>query len=349
MQYAFTLLADSDPIIRENTKNILLQENLVDFAMDSLIKIQPVIDNRGELIRACRLPCMDTVGIQINDRNAVEQITNEYGTFVDHFNIQYYCSERRKRFSKLFGINETVFIRAMDSLTLGVRKKVEVNLVGISNEEQGLYNAENKLHSLQPLQLLMALIPYSPKGSRDLVETLIGYLKVTIGIKSTTAVEEEECKDIELMVHRIDILTNLIIAHGKNEVTNLWIEQIQDFILACSSKSAKLRESLYCEMENSFYYHSQYADIPIISEDQIVALQELRDLSQESILEVVKSGKTEKIALIDSKNDQWNGSMDSNVFLMLILERYLKKMDNFVHTCFGRIRVILYNYYQFAR
>ena len=64
---------------------------------------------------------------------------------------------------------------------------------------------------------------------------------------------------------------------------------------------------------HSFYFQNQFADIPIISDEQISALQTLRDSTQEAILDVVKSGKTEKIKLIENRNDQWKEEVDTEV------------------------------------
>lgn len=116
------------------------------------------------------------------------------------------------------------------------------------------------------------------------------------------------------MAHKIDLLSNMLIAHGiKGEFVASWLNRLQTFIKTCCTVAAKLRESLYYDLEKSFYFCNQFADIPIISEEQLIALQELRDLSQEAILDVVKSGKTEKIGLIDNKNDQWSNEVDSEV------------------------------------
>jgi hypothetical protein len=103
------------------------------------------------------------------------------------------------------------------------------------------------------------------------------------------------------------------------------MERLQKYLTHCYTTTIKLRSSLYFDLEKSFYFENQFADIPIISDEQISALQSLRDSTQEAILDVVKSGKTEKIKLIDNKNDQWNGEVDTEVsYSRFILERPVK-------------------------
>lgn len=114
------------------------------------------------------------------------------------------------------------------------------------------------------------------------------------------------------MAHKIDVLSNMLVAYGgKTEQVGAWLTRLEEYITNCCSIAEKLRQQLYFDIEHSFYYCNEFNDIPIISEEQIKVLQELRDLSQEAIFDVVKSGKTDKVNLIDNKNDQWDGEADS--------------------------------------
>jgi hypothetical protein len=305
----FRFLADSDPAIREAARNMIIEDNLLDFAMAELDKIRPEIGKRDELLTSCKLPCMDTVGILINHRTIQDGTSHDNTAFADPFNIQFYRSDRRRKFSDLYGINESTFAKATELLTLGVRKKIQVLVMGLSLEEQALYFSESKLHALRPMQILQVLIPFVPVVAEGIVNELLVNLEDTINSKNDG---DEESKDVEYMAHKLDVLSNLILAHGiKSDNVPKWLGRLRKFIETCCSTSNKLRESLYHELEHSFYFCSQYADIPLLSEEQINDIQELRDLAQEAILDIVKSGKTEKMTLIENRNDQWDGAVDS--------------------------------------
>ena len=104
-----------------------------------------------------------------------------------------------------------------------------------------------------------------------------------------------------------------MVAYGatRPDLTEGWLTRIQNFISASMLLTSKLRNSLYADLEKAFFYQNQFADIPLISEEQILVLQELREVTQEAILDIVKSGKTEKVKLIDNRNDQWDGEIDN--------------------------------------
>lgn len=122
---------------------------------------------------------------------------------------------------------------------------------------------------------------------------------------------ENSERDLEVQGTKIAVLSNLLIAHGRSEIVDGWLSRIERFLIAASQACTKIRNSLYFDLEKSFYYQNQFADIPIVSDEQITALQDLRDQTQEAILDVIKSGKTEKVKLIDNRNDQWNEQVDA--------------------------------------
>ena len=154
---------------------------------------------------------------------------------------------------------------------------------------------------------------------------------LVIDIKKLKDVDEE-AKDLEMMILKIDLLSNFMIAYGTSrpDLTVGWLERIKAFITNATGLVGQLRNTLYQNMEKAFYFHNQYTDIPLISDEQIQALQDLRDMTQEAILDVVKSGKTEKVKLIDNRNDQWDQDADDqsdylrtlNFVLLHILSGY---------------------------
>jgi hypothetical protein len=276
----------------------------------------PEVDQRGWLMETCRLPCIETVGIQINQKPTIDTIGVDINKIADPFNIRYYKSNLRKKYTQYYGINESNFQKLTQPLTINILKKIEIELSGISEIEQSSYFEKNKFRNLQPLLVLQAVIPHGSLIAEKMVNELLSKIEDTVNPSQVEEGEEDEdAWDVEVMAHKIDVLTNLLIGHGKKgDFIPDWLNRLENYVKNCCSIAVKLRQTLYFDMENSFYYCNQFSDIPIISEEQIIALQKLRDLSQEAIFDVVKSGKTEKADLIENKNDQWDGEADSEVY-----------------------------------
>jgi hypothetical protein len=149
--------------------------------------------------------------------------------------------------------------------------------------------------------MLQAMIPHAPGVAETLVMEHLAAIEHAV--HPTNSVKDDD-EDLAVLAHKIDVLLHLMIAHGAHsEMIEAWLDRMQAFITTWCAQAAGLRESLYFEMEKTFYNHNLFVDVPIISEEQIAALQTLREMSQEAILEVVKSGKTEKVGLVDSKNE----------------------------------------------
>ena len=124
---------------------MIFDDNLADFATTEFEKIIPEQGQRGWLLETGRLPCMDMVGIHMNYREMTDHPIDDFGAFSDPFNIQYNRSDIRKKFSGFYGFSESVFIKKMEILTLGVRKHVELMLLGLKENEQNHYFPPNKV------------------------------------------------------------------------------------------------------------------------------------------------------------------------------------------------------------
>lgn len=70
---------------------------------------------------------------------------------------------------------------------------------------------------------------------------------------------------------------------------------------------------LYAKMESSFFYFNEYCDIPIVSEEQYIAQQNFQKSTQEATLEIVKSGRTEKLVGIEERRNALNEEIDELV------------------------------------
>ncbi|KAJ3318939.1 hypothetical protein HDV06_006928 [Boothiomyces sp. JEL0866] len=326
MSFLFYFLADCNYKIRETAKNIILEDSLIDFALADVRKLSPVIGPRDSILELATLPCMGQVAIQVNTASTKEEENQEFDANADPFNVKYFKSKKRIDATQRYGMNEALFANAMEPVTQSILDFVEKKILnGVSSTVQPLNEEElEALKKIRPLSILKVLVKFSPMIAERIVSEILYNLEEVANIvphaEGKTDLQIEEDKDVGMMSIKISLLSNLLVAFGtEGEYVQSWIQRLQNIISVCCNVSAKLRESLYFDMEQSFYFANQFADIPIISDEQIAAIQELRDLSQEAILDVVKSGKTEKVDLIDNKNDQWNGEVDSESDYLRIL------------------------------
>ncbi|KAJ3000336.1 hypothetical protein HDV02_006143 [Globomyces sp. JEL0801] len=326
--YLLRYLADSNEKIRDAARDVLISEDLVSNIRPDLLALPVETGRRAQLLQSGRLHTMDLVGIQINQGEQKETSQPEsstaylpwvFGTSAteDPFNIRFFHSDLRQRYSKLYGVNELQYTRFMEPLTTGVIYEVNQRLNSCSPGNESHDHENELLKNVKPLSILEVLIKHSPSIAVNLIQNLLENIEAVAKINKTSSKgtfneDEEDNSDVGIMTHIIDLMWNLMIAYGfKGDMVTNWLKRLREFLSVSSSTSEKLRETLYYDLEKSFYFQNQFIDIPIISDEQIAALQELRDLSQEAILDVVKSGKTEKVGLIDNKNDQWNGEVDS--------------------------------------
>jgi uncharacterized protein Yka (UPF0111/DUF47 family) len=47
-----------------------------------------------------------------------------------------------------------------------------------------------------------------------------------------------------------------------------YIERLQSLISSCNEKADNIRESLYEDLESTFYFFNEYVDVPVVSEEQ---------------------------------------------------------------------------------
>lgn len=81
--------------------------------------------------------------------------------------------------------------------------------------------------------------------------------------------DDEGFLDIENLIHRVHVISNLLLAYnGKERSIPPWIQQLQDLILFCNGEAKIIRENFYVEVEDNFVYYNELVDIPIVSEDQ---------------------------------------------------------------------------------
>jgi hypothetical protein len=159
---------------------MVIDDSLVDFALANLNKLNPLKKKRGLLTSQCKLPCMKSVGIQINNPQLKETVVQDDCFSSDPFNIKYYRSDRRKKYSKMFGLDEAEFEQISQPLTMSIFKKIEIELSGITEQEQATYFVESKLRTIQPLLVLKACIPFEPEVAEQMISDILKKVEESI-------------------------------------------------------------------------------------------------------------------------------------------------------------------------
>ncbi len=72
---------------------------------------------------------------------------------------------------------------------------------------------------------------------------------------------------------------------------------------------------MFRDVENSLFFFSEYVDMPAVNDEQYDALEALKQASQEATLELVKSGKSDKMAKFEAKKMDLDETIDTQVLL----------------------------------
>jgi hypothetical protein len=95
-----------------------------------------------------------------------------------------------------------------------------------------------------------------------------------------------------------------------------WQSQTLEIIDLALQKSDQIRQLAFQKLEKSFFFfdHSKLGDIPITSDEQALGLEEFNAKIQEATLDVLKLGKTEKLALLDKQKDNTGKVVEMQVY-----------------------------------
>ncbi|KAJ1562766.1 hypothetical protein HK096_003736 [Nowakowskiella sp. JEL0078] len=148
-----------------------------------------------------------------------------------------------------------------------------------------------------------------PGVAVELIDKLLAELESGISEQQD---DEEEQPDVVLQTHIMGVLSNLIFAlDGSSDKIPNFIDRLQNLILVCNNFAQQLRERLYSDLENSLFFFNEYVDVPVISEEQYDALEAFKKFSQEATMEVVNSGKTDKLNSLQEKRHELDVNIDS--------------------------------------
>ncbi|KAL2913671.1 hypothetical protein HK105_206831 [Polyrhizophydium stewartii] len=331
MWFVFHYLADSNPEIRRVAREVIAQSKMIEFAYPTLMRNAPKTGRRAELLGSCRLPAMETLGMTLSAASAQQQPTGEDGVkhLDDPFNAKYYASERRAKFTRIYGIPEATFSKLSAPATTGVLASIEARASNTVTVPPEVMAKLQWLLKLEPITILHDLIGLYPSVASDLIESLLSNIENGTKTRGQMGSGDlldaaptnqtgpshgvlDEDTDVEAATHKIDVLSNLLVAHdGIGSKMPAWIKRFQGVIKFCSDTARSIRESLFLDIERSLYFYNEFVDIPIVSDEQFDSVERHRASAQEATLEIVKSGRTEKLSGMESRRSEMNEAVDT--------------------------------------
>ncbi|KAJ3128551.1 hypothetical protein HK100_009127 [Physocladia obscura] len=317
MGFGMTFLADSNPEIRSKSRQILIISGLLDFAISSLKNAKSYVGTRrGALLETGKLPSLNKLGVSLasDDENsfklAVPLAKN------DPFNVKYYTSDRRKKLTNRYGLDETKFTRTCVPVTPSILEVVEESVRAFHQAVLGAMEHYQWMFSIDTTSLLHECMKEFPEVAEQVINSHLTQIESSVGIKNSDNDEEFNevvAIDVENEIHVLEVFSNLLIAYDgiKSENSVKYIKRLQNFVTSCNEKAEEIRESLYSELESSFYFFNEFIDVPIVSEEQYEALEFLKAENQKATLEAVKSGTTERLTALDMKKVAMDDMLES--------------------------------------
>ncbi|KAJ3352902.1 hypothetical protein HDU83_007559 [Entophlyctis luteolus] len=325
MTFVMLFLADSsaEVIVQVATSNVLKRQaqirskarqtfvyaGIFDFAIPSLKNKTNAGAKRSALLETGKLPSVIKGGLT----SASDSSETDYDVPTvplpakDPYNAKYYGSDRRRKFTSAYGLSEAHFSRASAEVTLSVLEQAEESVRPFQEPSASAASKYQWMLSIESPTLLHECMKQFPQIAEQVLDA---HIVQTEGVIESTSVETKADSaesatsgDIENETHIIDVLANLLIAYdGVNtEKTAEYLERLRIFIASCNGTSDSLREGLFQQLEDSFYFFNEFLDVPITSEEQFVALEALKEERQKATLEAVKSGITERLSALDMK------------------------------------------------
>ncbi|OAJ41162.1 hypothetical protein BDEG_24803 [Batrachochytrium dendrobatidis JEL423] len=301
---------DSDPSanVRKASHEAIALGRMIEFAYAILQRNSATVKEnalKSELLATCKLSTLNSTP-EAPSANAAPIIEREAVRIEsDPFNSKYYGSERRMRFSKMYGLNESQMVKMSTAASQGVISSIEARVLNTAVTSPETLLKLQWLLKLDPILILHDLIGLHSNIATDIVESLLADIekgsKFRLALSSgeltdpepleslaTSTASAEDDTDIEVATHRIDVLSNLFIAYeGVGTKYLEWIKRFQETLMFCNECADSLRETLFDSIE-------QY-----------------RAAAQEATLDIIKSGKIDKMSGIESKRSEMNESMDT--------------------------------------
>ncbi|KAI8611201.1 armadillo-type protein [Chytriomyces sp. MP71] len=318
MNFGCTFLADSDPEVRSRAKQVLILGGLLDFAVVSLKNVKlSAGSRRGSLLESCKLPSLSKIGVTSSLASAESHVLEIPVKDLDAFNANYYASDRRKKLTSRYGLDESKFARTSAPVTMSVLEVVEARVLSFHKPSVQIMEKYRWMLNIDSTTILHECLKQYPSVADEVIAAYLTQTEVAIGIKQEDDDEPgevvESAPDVENEIHILDVFSNLLIAYdGINaDASANYLDRMRKFILACNEKATIIRERLYQELENTFYFFNEFIDVPVVSDEQYEALEALKAENQKATLEAVKSGVTDRLSALDMKKVEMDEMLEN--------------------------------------
>ncbi|KAJ3242402.1 hypothetical protein HDU78_001407 [Chytriomyces hyalinus] len=320
MNFGCTFLADSNAEVRSKSKQVLVLSGMLDFASASLKNAKSFAGTqRGRLLETCKLPSISKIGVTTA---STTENSNELSVPLpdkDPFNTKYYASDRRKKFTTRYGLDEAKFARNSLPVTPSILETVEESTSAFHQPSAQILSKYQWMLNMDNTTLLHECMKQYPEVAEQVILMHLAQTELLMGIKHATDDDdlndsvEEAAPDVENEIHILDVFSNLLIAYdGINmEATEGYARRLEEFINTCNEKAMTIREKLYSELESTFYFFNEFVDVPIVSDEQYEALEALKAENQKATLEAVKSGTTDRLSALDMKKVEMDEMLES--------------------------------------
>lgn len=304
------LLADSCTEIRQKTKSILFIDGWLEFLNAQVIRNikTPSAMRRHGLIDSLKLPSVELFGgsgrkLMIAETEGIP-MTNS-----DPFNINYYRSERRKKFTNRYGVPEKLFAKYNNDTAPSLIEAIKAKIYKFSHSKWNT-GVCPELMSYDTITILIEFVRKFRIITEELIDGFLQQIELVVGIGNGD--KEDPEVDTEGDIHLISVVGTLVLAYdGIGDHTASYISRIQKIISTCDNKAKEIRESLYTDLESSFFFFNDFLDIPIVSEEQYASICAHKQAAQEAAMELVKLGRSEKLSVHDAQKNEMNEALDS--------------------------------------
>ncbi|KAJ3338804.1 hypothetical protein HDU93_009026 [Gonapodya sp. JEL0774] len=338
----FKILLTNAKRIQTKAKDLVVEEGLMDFLLEDTQRQSKVSNAKTsqqspagtyEFLQGASSIARFPSTMMLHSSGTVEDATivvplNDS----DPLNVQYYSSDRRRKFTKLFGLSESQFQTHTTKTMTPVLQVIEEKVSNVEELRPDVVKARESLYGMNVTVLVAECVKKYTSVAVDIADTMLQEIVNFTRDFDEIDVQNEDILNTQLdwVVRQLQMLSNLLfVMDGVSEKVPIYVTQLQEFIQVCVAKAHDVREELYAALENSFSFFNLHVEESIVSEQQYTALEGFRQLSEEATTEIIKSGKTEKFVALESKRNEMNGIID-------VKSEYLRRLTTAaLQACLG--------------
>jgi phosphopantetheine adenylyltransferase len=298
--------------VRETAKELLVKSGSLNFCIDSLKRYNsnPVNATRAKIMETGDLPSVFRLG-HYNGNEDINSSTVTPSPDSDPYNLKYYASKQYQKFANRYGIPAKV----QPPLPISILQQIEDQGNGSSSKSTEESNeAYGWVLALDCTTILRECVKKCLPQAQESLEALLATIEASVAKdlpNQERRVSVVENNDVGTIVHLIGVYSNLILAlDGQCDKIESYSTRMRQFITTCSTYASELRNNLFSDLEDGFFFYNDQVDIPILGADQYNSLMAVQRERQDATDEVVKNGRTEKLVEIEGRKSGVDEMMD---------------------------------------